>query len=127
MEPRMQALAFRVAGEIEIATIRTLAERIWRACYTDILSAAQMDYMLEWMYSEEVLRADLGRGVSYEVIEADGAAVGYLAFEFAVGNGECKLHKLYLVPEVHRRGIAQRAIEHVCASAAQAGTLSVSL
>ena len=41
------SLAIRPASLAEIPTLRALAERIWRASYATLLSAGQIDYMLE--------------------------------------------------------------------------------
>ena len=103
-------LQFRCATVDDIPLLRDLAADIWRRSYAAILAPAQIDYMLAWMYSAETIRAEIATGVRWEVIELDGAAIGYLAVE---RGAEAKLHKLYLRPEQQGRGFAQQALAEV--------------
>lgn len=120
-------LAFRPAGEDDIPAVRALADHIWRRCYADLLPAGQVDHMLAAMYGAEELRRNLRDGIRIELIEFAGEAIGYLAFGRVSTEGQIHLHKLYLKPEFHGRGIGQAALAHVLASAAQAGAEAVSL
>lgn len=118
---------FHAVTEADIPLVRTLADQIWRACYREMLSAEQIDYMLAWMYSEEAIRRDLREGVRYEIISRAGEPVGYVAFGPHGDGAEWKLHKLYVLPEHHGAGIGQRAIEHVCTEVAGKGARRLSL
>jgi GNAT superfamily N-acetyltransferase len=101
---------FRRATAEDIPLLRTLAADIWRRSYREMLTAEQIDYMLAWMYGAETIRAEIAAGIWWEVIELDGAAIGYLAAE---RGADVKLHKLYLLPEQQGRGFAQRALDRV--------------
>ena len=103
----------RTATESDIPTLRRLADRIWKACYPGMISRAQIDFMLRWMYSEEQLREDLAQGVRLELVEVDGVPVGYLATEADGPSGALHLHKLYLIPERHGRGEGRWMLDHV--------------
>jgi diamine N-acetyltransferase len=120
-------LVIRVAGEPDIPLIRQLADRIWRACYPGIISAAQIDYMLGWMYSEERLASDLRNGVRLELVEFAGSAVGYIGTEREAASGLLRLHKLYLLPECHGSGLGQRLLGHVQQLARDSGCRAVEL
>ena len=115
----MSCLTFRRAGEVDIPELRALAERIWRTSYRELLSDQQIEYMLGWMYGAETIWRELANGVVWEILEVDGAPIGYLAYG-PQAQGDLKLHKLYLVPEQQGRGFAQRAIERVLEVAAAA-------
>jgi ribosomal protein S18 acetylase RimI-like enzyme len=118
---------FRLATENDIALLRRLAEQIWRACYREMISAEQIEYMLAWMYSEEAIRQDLRDGARYEVIARDGEPIGYLACGPHGDGAEWKLHKLYVLPEYHGHGFGQQAIAHVCKITAASGARRLSL
>ena len=120
-------LVIRVAGEPDIPLIRQLADRIWRACYPGIISTAQIDYMLGWMYSEEQLARDLRNGVRLELVEVAGVASGFVATERDAASGLLKLHKLYLLPECQGRGVGQRLLGHVRQLARDSGCRAVEL
>ena len=50
----------RLAGVEDIPAIRAMADVVFRRTYRDILSAEQMEYMMDMMYSEESLRRQMG-------------------------------------------------------------------
>ena len=98
----------------EYAKVRQLAETIWPVCYKDILSAEQIDYMMDMMYAREVIAAEVAEGVHYSFVEVNGETAGYLAWgpwQSAVKTA--KLHKLYLLPEKQGCGAGSSAIELV--------------
>ena len=108
--------------------VRELAETSWPVCYKDILSAEQIEYMMDMMYSAEVIAEDVTEGVHYYFVEVDGIVAGYLAWGFwhAV-PGTAKLHKLYLLPDQQGRGIGSSAIELVKQQCRAAGCRRVRL
>jgi ribosomal protein S18 acetylase RimI-like enzyme len=118
-------LAFRPASPADIPLLRDLADRIWRACYQEMISPAQMSYMLEWMYSEEKIAAELIAGVQWTLVELGTAPVGYLSLSMHPPRAE--LHKLYLLPEQQGRGFGQQMLAHIIASAAARGSTEIRL
>jgi diamine N-acetyltransferase len=46
-------LTFSPASENEIPLIQALAQKIWPQAFENILSLAQIEYMMEMMYSEK--------------------------------------------------------------------------
>ncbi len=106
----------------EYALLRELAEIIWPVCYKNILSVEQIDYMMDMMYSENVIAGEISEGVSFYFILSDGESSGYLSFGAFESSSEntAKLHKLYLLPEKHHQGIGSSAIDlakQLCRSA----------
>ena len=91
--------------------IRTLAETIWPVCYKDILSAEQIAYMMDMMYSASVIAGEIADGVHYCFIKVSGEIAGYLAWgPWQSAPGTAKLHKLYLWPAMQGQGIGSSAI-----------------
>ena len=91
-------MQIRPATEADIPLLRDLAQRIWRACYPGIITSEQIEFMLGWMYSVEEIRRQLRAGFTWEIVEEDGAAVGFLSFS-REDDGRVKLHKMYVLPE----------------------------
>ncbi|MBI2929901.1 MAG: GNAT family N-acetyltransferase [Verrucomicrobia bacterium] len=120
-------LVIRRASEADIPTIRALAEQIWRAYYPGIISPEQIDYMLGWMYSREAICRELAAGVVYELACLAGEPVGFLAHEFEPATRQTKLHKIYLQPALHGRGLGRAMLEKVLDSAHAAGAAVVYL
>ena len=99
--------------------IAALAGVIWRACYPGIISPEQIEYMLRWMYSLEKLQAELDAGIRFDRLLCDGTLVGFAAY--GPEKSEMKLHKLYLHPDFHRRGLGTRLLLHVEEQSRKAG------
>lgn len=106
------ALRIHPATEADLAGLALLAAQIWRACYPEIISAGQIEYMLDRMYSLEVLRRELREGVRYVLLSRGGEKLGFAAFGPTVESAEFKLHKLYLRPEWHGKGLGSLLLGH---------------
>lgn len=109
------------AGLADIPRIQTLARTIWNACYPGMISQAQIDYMLERMYAAATLAKELAAGIHYEFIVLERREVGYLALELPPPPAAATLHKLYLDPAWHGRGLGQATLKHALETARQAG------
>lgn len=101
----------RIAAN-EVPTVQKLAHRIWPQCYQSIISEAQIEYMLSIWYQPNVMAREMElRGVWYALIEAEAhGAVGYISFEHYQDTDICFINKLYLLPEMHGRGLGAAAL-----------------
>ena len=106
-------MQIRPATEADIPLLRDLAQRIWRACYPGIITSEQIEFMLGWMYSVEEILRQLRAGFTWEIVEEDGAAVGFLSFS-REDDGRVKLHKMYVLPEHQCCGFGTRMLDHIC-------------
>ena len=118
-------LAIRSASEVEIPALRALAEQIWRVSYAEMITPAQIDYMLEWMYGPETIAREMAEGVVWETAWLDGEMVGFHSCTLDALEQRLKLNKLYLLPELQGSGLGQQLIERVHALAAQRGARQV--
>ena len=99
-----------VAGE-HLPALADLAGVIWRAYYPGITSSEQIEYMLARMYSLETLRAEIvSQGIRFYRLLADGRFAGFASIGPTETAGVMKLHKLYLLPELHGRGLGSRLL-----------------
>lgn len=97
----------------EIDIIPPLADRIWRAHYPGIITHDQIDYMLRNGYSPDVIRHELlHEHISWMLIKKDEKSIGFISFG-PYGELTTKLHKLYLLPELHGQGIGALALAEV--------------
>lgn len=111
-----QNLTLRRAGESDIPLIRQVADVAFPATYREILTPAQLDYMMAWMYSEDSLREQFRAGHCFYLAFEGDDAVGYVSVE-RQGERLFHLQKIYVLPEVQGRGVGRllfdRAVEHV--------------
>jgi ribosomal protein S18 acetylase RimI-like enzyme len=104
----------------EVPAIAALAREIWQATYPGIITQEQIDFMLEQRYGHERLYddlEDLHKWLDQAFI--DGRRVGFAFCE--VSHGEFKLDKLYIHPDVQRRGVGGQLIAHVAERAKREG------
>ena len=102
----MQMIQFirMTADEKDIRSIQNLALVTFPATYSSIISAEQIDFMMDMMYSETVLRRELEGGVTFLMLLADGTPAGFVSFGKQDDEGLFHLHKIYLLPEFQGLG-----------------------
>jgi GNAT superfamily N-acetyltransferase len=115
------------AQAAQIPVVQKLAREIWYLHYPSLISAAQIDYMLEHGYSADALarfvsEPDAGLALAKEGVEPIGFAAWY-----RVDAATMKLDKLYVLPQRQRRGVGRALIEHVAALAGRSGCSELTL
>ena len=97
-------LSIRRASEADCALIRRLAGEVFPATYREILAPAQLDYMMEWMYSEESLQGQFRAGHVWFIASSDGGDLFHL-------------QKIYVLPRFQGLGAGEflfrRAVEYI--------------
>ena len=88
----------------DIRSIRNLARVTFPATYSSIIAAEQIDFMMDMMYSETVLRRELEGGVTFLMLLADGTPAGFVSFGKQDDEGLFHLHKIYLLPDFQGLG-----------------------
>lgn len=100
----------RRATTDDIPTIRNLAHQIWREHYPEIISHAQIDWMLDAWYNADTLRQQLiDPQIDFWMVE-DPAPQGYIAFQ-RQGPGQYYLQKFYL--DVRGKGLGSRVFRRL--------------
>lgn len=95
-----------------ISIIRTMASVVFPDTYKEILSPEQIDYMMEWMYSEESLyRQITAEGHIYYIAYQDNVPVGYLSIQ-PEGEDIYHLQKLYILPTFQGMHLGERLFKH---------------
>ncbi|HKW30811.1 MAG TPA: GNAT family N-acetyltransferase [Verrucomicrobiae bacterium] len=112
----------------DLPAIAELAGIIWRACYPDIISHAQIDYMLAQMYALGTLGEEIrSQSVRYDLLLVDGKPAGFASYGPTSKPGAMKLHKLYLLPELHGRRLGSYMLQHIEQEVRMAGARHLTL
>ena len=115
------------AQAAQIPLVQRLARETWHRCYATILSAAQIEYMLERGYADDaLLRFVVEPEAGLAIARRGDEPVGFAAWLRADAS-TMKLDKLYVLPEHHRAGIGRMLIEHVGTHARAAACTSLTL
>jgi len=118
------------AAETDLPAIAALAAVIWRAHYPGIISLEQVEYMLGKMYGLETLRDEIRLGaIRFERLFAGRELAGFASYGPTEQPTLYKLHKLYVHPSWHGRGLGSSLLGHcereVCALGADRLRLNV--
>jgi len=121
-------IVLRRAKEQDIESIQDLANRTWYIAYGEIISLEQIEYMLEKMYNKGELLSQLEEGHQFLIAEEDGIDLGFAGFSVLDSATKTyKLHKLYVLPETHGRGIGKLLMNEVVNLAKRAGGSALQL
>ena len=109
-------LTARQASETDCPLIRRLADEAFPATYRELLTPAQLNYMMEWMYSAESLREQFRAGHVWFIASSDGVPCGYVSVE-RQGEDLFHLQKIYVLPGFQGLGagafLFRRAVEYI--------------
>src|SRR5687768_7738819 len=101
----MQQVQLVRTGIPELPAIRALAVRIWNQYYPAIIGQAQIDYMLEKMYSLPSLQKQAGEdGHDFYFIERSGRRIGFLSVKREEGQNWF-INVFYIDQELSSKGI----------------------
>lgn len=107
-------IVLRKAKEADMQIITDLAERIWPQTYSDYISQEQLRYMLDLMYSKAELLSQLQQGYNFIIADDGNEDVGFACSSLiAPETATYKLHKLYVLPEMHGKGVGKILINEV--------------
>jgi GNAT superfamily N-acetyltransferase len=147
----MTEIQITPAGLNDRAFIRTVSERTWPSTYGHIISQEQIDFMLDWMYSDASLEKQMNTGCEFYIAsikKEDGQwdAVGFCSVspeeeekaaeevegennstEKVEGAKAHKLNKLYVLPTAQGTGAGQALLNKSIEVAKAAGSSSLFL
>lgn len=105
----------RLGGEEDLIQVRRIAQATWPDTFRNILSPAQIEYMLAWLYAIDRLRQQVRTGEHvFHLADIDDEPVGFAAHQCECPRpGATKIHKLYLLPAAQGRGIGRALVDAV--------------
>ena len=91
----------------DISEIQAISARVWPPTYKDVISAGQIEYMLELMYGTEALKKQmLEQGCEFLLYKPNDHSVGFASYG-KNDKGIWRLHKLYVDVDQHGKGIGK--------------------
>jgi ribosomal protein S18 acetylase RimI-like enzyme len=107
-----------VCNREQLSIVRELAYVIWPSTYGNILSNAQLEYMLDSFYSIANLEKQMDNGQVFELLFEDITAIGFVAYELNcnfdnLNQPLTKIHKIYLLPETQGKGFGKFMINEI--------------
>ncbi|MET3112705.1 GNAT superfamily N-acetyltransferase [Pedobacter sp. CG_S7] len=115
-------ILLRIAKEQDLAVIEEIAAITWEPTYVPIMGREQVDYMLAKMYSKGALLGQLMKGDIFLIASLNGKDVGFASYSVLEhGDHVYKLHKLYVLPEMHGKGLGKFLINEVINKVRHAG------
>lgn len=101
----------RKASPRDYTFIYNIALPAWHATYNDILTSQQMEYMLALMYSREAITEQMQvKGHQFLLVSFQGEDVGFASYEVNYDSLTTKIHKLYVLPDAHGRGVGKNLL-----------------
>jgi len=115
-------LEIKTATEAELPEIQRIAHQTWPITFGEILSPAQIEYMLEWMYSVPSLTEQIrDKGHVFLLIKESEEWLGYVSYELNYqAKLKTKIHKIYLLPASQGKGAGAALIRKVADIAVEA-------
>jgi GNAT superfamily N-acetyltransferase len=133
----MNQLTIRTATLSDRALIRSISERTWPSTYGHIISQEQIDFMLDWMYSDASLEKQMNTGCEFYIANLNGDDVGFCSVspeeeensstEKVKGVKSHKLNKLYVLPLSQGTGAGKALLNECIEVAKAAGSSSLFL
>ncbi len=103
----------KVTEQSELVQVAELAEKIWHECFAQILSAEQIDYMVEKFQSYKAMCDQTeNQGYSYHAVYDNRELCGYFAVK-PEEDDRFFLSKLYLRSDKRGRGMASKMLEYI--------------
>lgn len=145
----MNPMMLRPATLSDRALIRSISERTWPSTYGHIVSQEQIDFMLDWMYSDASLEKQINTGCAFyiasikkeneqwdeigfcsvspedEKVEEEGKSNN--STEKTEGVTAHKLNKLYVLPSAQGTGAGKALLHQAIEVAKEAGSSSIFL
>ena len=98
----------------QLPIVIDLTKKIWPVAYGEILSKAQLDYMIDKFYNETALRELMQKGHVFYLAQDDNEKyVGFLSYEINSEPNKTKIHKIYVLPETQGTGLGRQFFELV--------------
>ena len=105
-------LLIRNASQKDAKLIRELSWKVWPQTYSSLLSAEQIDYMMDLMYSETALLQQMQKGHQFLIGSINNEPVAFASYG-EIENSIYKLHKIYVLTSQQGQGFGKCIIEHI--------------
>lgn len=107
-----QTIFYKKAEISDAKAIYNVAKEIWNEHYISIISQAQIDYMLNLMYSESKLIEQMQSGCEFTLAYINDKLLGYISIE-EKEPGNFFLHKYYIHKDARGTGLGAQMFEKI--------------
>ncbi len=92
--------------------LNKMAQEVFPAAYSEILGPAQIEYMMEWMYSIDSLTQQIAKeGHVYFILYEEKQPCGYVSIQ-PEGKDLFHLQKIYVLPDYQGKGYGMELFRH---------------
>ena len=100
-------ISYEKVKKRDFPTLANIAKRLWHIAYDDIIGPTQVDYMLKQFQSSPAFERQIDKEFyNYYFVVVNGENVGYVALANSPNDKRLFLSKLYLSPEIQKKGVA---------------------
>jgi ribosomal protein S18 acetylase RimI-like enzyme len=112
-----------LARHDQLSAVRSIALATWPSAYSQIISQDQIEYMIEWMYSEASLSHQLNvlNHIFFIAVDEKEIPVGFTSCSTFNKDHIYKLHKLYILPDRQQKGTGKILLDYAIAHAVTNG------
>ncbi|WP_442589731.1 N-acetyltransferase family protein [Pedobacter sp. AW31-3R] len=121
-------ISLRIGKEEDLSIVREIGTTTYGPTYTHLLGQEQVDYMLSKFYTPAALLSQFIDGHTF-LIAGDGTRDMAFA-SYSITDHEnriVKLHKLYVLPSAHGKGLGKFLINEVANKAREEGGKALQL
>jgi GNAT superfamily N-acetyltransferase len=104
-----------------------LAHAVWPETYGNILSEAQLKYMLDLFYSHEALEKQFDENHVFLLALMNAETIGFASYSHGNKAGMYKAHKLYVHPLLHGKGFGKLLLDRIIKDVLRVGAKSLQL
>ena len=123
-------LEIKQAGVSNIGLVQDLAFTTWPAAYGNIISPAQLKYMLDLIYSKEALTNQIENLHHRFIIVYDNdTAIGFASYSprHTADQTVYRLHKLYVLPNQQGKGTGKFLLNFIIEEIKHSGAKTLEL
>lgn len=129
MQSDHNGISIKQASAHDFPIITEIAHKTWPTTFGNILTPAQIDYMLDWMYSPVALHEQVHQKQHTFLLACEAEQCwGFASYQLHYMElPHTKIHKIYVLPNIQGKGIGKALLGAVSAIARQHGNEALTL
>ncbi|MBB6273533.1 ribosomal protein S18 acetylase RimI-like enzyme [Pedobacter cryoconitis] len=122
-------ITLRKAKEEDLTVIQRIGTITYGPTYTHLLGQEQVDFMLDKFYSIIALTKQMMEGHTFLIAQEGDTDLAFVSYSLEEHGKHSiiKLHKLYVLPEAHGKGLGKLLINEVRNKGIESGAESLRL
>ena len=121
-------ISLRIGKEKDLPIVQEIGTITYGPTYSHLLGQEQVDYMLGKFYSQAVLLSQFIEGHIFIIASEGSKDVAFASYSIEDHDNRIfKLHKLYVLPEAHGKGLGKFLINEVIDKTRDAGGKTLQL